>query len=366
MKKKFKHKTKVNKQSIIENSNFVSVKLKTCKETRLPGSKGQVETDREVGNECINQKRSESRSAVSINFSRMIPPRVPFNSITESCYKICEKKIFDYWKCKQKQVPYEKNLEAWRQLWLTCERADVIAQILDSRNPEFFFIKDLVDVYSEKKHVLLINKIDLVHEETWILQNNSSNAKMVFKTPKVCSEDLQENYSKAKSFVLQKNSFLEEYEHVFYSSIDTKSPLKDFIQRFKHKKIAFIGYPNVGKSSTINQILEGKRVQISETPGKTKHLQSIFFGELMLLDCPGIVFPRHEKFDLIVNGIINVDQILDYSIYFQKLIDFVGEDNIRKKYSIKGDILQEIYNKDGSNMGQIFKKIVKDYIRGFL
>jgi large subunit GTPase 1 len=34
-----------------------------------------------------------------------------------------------------------------------------------------------------------------------------------------------------------------------------------------------VGYPNVGKSSTINAILKAKKVAVSATPGKTKHFQ---------------------------------------------------------------------------------------------
>lgn len=37
--------------------------------------------------------------------------------------------------------------------------------------------------------------------------------------------------------------------------------------------IGLVGYPNVGKSSTINSLLAEKKVSVSATPGKTKHFQ---------------------------------------------------------------------------------------------
>jgi large subunit GTPase 1 len=37
--------------------------------------------------------------------------------------------------------------------------------------------------------------------------------------------------------------------------------------------IGLVGYPNVGKSSTINALLGAKKVTVSATPGKTKHFQ---------------------------------------------------------------------------------------------
>jgi large subunit GTPase 1 len=37
--------------------------------------------------------------------------------------------------------------------------------------------------------------------------------------------------------------------------------------------IGLVGYPNVGKSSTINALVGAKRVAVGATPGKTKHFQ---------------------------------------------------------------------------------------------
>ena len=34
-----------------------------------------------------------------------------------------------------------------------------------------------------------------------------------------------------------------------------------------------VGYPNVGKSSSINALLQTKKVPVSATPGRTKHFQ---------------------------------------------------------------------------------------------
>jgi large subunit GTPase 1 len=79
--------------------------------------------------------------------------------------------------------------------------------------------------------------------------------------------------------------------------------------------IGLVGYPNVGKSSTINALLRDKKTAVSDTPGKTKHYQTLFVDdELLLCDCPGLVFPSFisTRGELILNGILPIDQMRDY------------------------------------------------------
>ncbi|KAI8916506.1 ribosome biogenesis GTPase Lsg1 [Powellomyces hirtus] len=80
--------------------------------------------------------------------------------------------------------------------------------------------------------------------------------------------------------------------------------------------IGFVGYPNVGKSSTLNALVGAKKVTVSSTPGKTKHFQTIHLSESMILcDCPGLVFPSFAttKADLVVNGILPIDQLREFT-----------------------------------------------------
>lgn len=79
--------------------------------------------------------------------------------------------------------------------------------------------------------------------------------------------------------------------------------------------IGFVGYPNVGKSSTINALLMDKKVSVSATPGKTKHFQTLYLDQdLLLCDCPGLVMPSFicTKAEMILNGILPIDQMRDH------------------------------------------------------
>ncbi|GAB1729743.1 hypothetical protein NU195Hw_g5698t1 [Hortaea werneckii] len=80
--------------------------------------------------------------------------------------------------------------------------------------------------------------------------------------------------------------------------------------------IGLVGYPNVGKSSTINALLGAKKVSVSATPGKTKHFQTIHLSDRVILcDCPGLVFPNFAttKAELVCNGVLPIDQLREYT-----------------------------------------------------
>ena len=56
--------------------------------------------------------------------------------------------------------------------------------------------------------------------------------------------------------------------------------------------VGMVGYPNVGKSSTVNALVAKKKTGVSATPGKTKHFQTLELGDgLLLADCPGSRVP---------------------------------------------------------------------------
>jgi len=79
--------------------------------------------------------------------------------------------------------------------------------------------------------------------------------------------------------------------------------------------IGMVGYPNVGKSSTINALCGEKRVAVTSQPGKTKHFQTIKLTPLVTLcDCPGLVFPTflNSKAEMVCNGVLSIDQCTDY------------------------------------------------------
>ena len=199
-------------------------------------------------------------------------------------------------------TPFEKNIEIWRQLWIVVERSDLIVQIIDSRNPLLFFNEDIF-LYSKalnpgKENMLLLNKADLLPEEAINAWHEYFEKKQIPHIFYSASSDT----SSQCDLILDADELLEVCKKCTFLFI----PLDP--------SVGFVGFPNVGKSTTLNSLLKQKKSATSETPGKTKHFQTFHIDNLKLFDCPGLVFPSFasSKDELIVQGVLSHNHLTDY------------------------------------------------------
>lgn len=150
--------------------------------------------------------------------------------------------------------------------------------------------------------------------------------------------------------------------------------------------IGFAGYPNVGKSSLINVLCQRKLVAVTSQPGKTKHFQTLYIEKnLMLCDCPGLVFPSivSSRAEMVCNGVLPIDQMKDYwppvQVMAMNIPVTVFEDlyHITVKYEgskpSASDILQAYALRRGYFTGGALpdeaksaKILLKDYVSGKL
>lgn len=336
-----------------ENKSLKSV-LETTEVDSLVEAAEIIEYDFSQNTSIKELTRVESPDEIRI-------PQKPHGIIDKEEYKNEERKVFNTWKLNMNSIlsrkgvvtPYERNLNVWRQFWFTLENNDLIVQIVDARNPLLFYTEDILKVCPNKKHHLLLNKSDLLTEE---------------------QKSLWSKYFSERKI-----------EHSFYSTLDDSSEeaakqwndlLKDF------EKIGMIGYPNVGKSSTINSLFKRKVVKTSIIPGKTKNIQTLQLEEKgkILCDCPGLVFPTFvaQKQDLILNGILSLDQTRDIRDCLEVIVDRIGvrrlcyltgvndfKNDSRK--TVSENYLEALKKSTGCiEEGKLLKMLVREYIEGKL
>ncbi|KAL3425876.1 ribosome biogenesis gtpase [Phlyctema vagabunda] len=261
-------------------------------------------------------------------------------------------------------TPFERNLEVWRQLWRVIERSDLVVQIVDARNPLLFRSDDLEryvkHVNARKENLLLVNKADMLtleQRQAWADYFQAAGIAYKFFSAELAKEmnearDLEEASdedsevegegeassstlaNKAKDLAIDDENDEEEVESEDEEEEDegtrilTVEELEDLFLAHapenqdsesdapRKTQIGLVGYPNVGKSSTINALIGAKKVSVSSTPGKTKHFQTIHLSDKVLLcDCPGLVFPNFAttKAELVCNGILPIDQLREFT-----------------------------------------------------
>ncbi|KAI8324838.1 P-loop containing nucleoside triphosphate hydrolase protein [Martensiomyces pterosporus] len=270
-------------------------------------------------------------------------------------------------------TPFERNLEVWRQLWRVLERSHLVVQIVDARNPMLFRSSDLVDYVHEiderKKCLLLINKADMLTErqrETWAKYYEGNGIRYLFFSAKESNEKLEQEKEREEAEKLARelnqhkitdeeaDELLQREQEAEAKMLEEEAPLvDDFETKIKsinlsdadlrtrvlspaelvsllmkecpkladehsHNRlmIGLVGYPNVGKSSTINALVGSKKVNVGSMPGKTKHFQTIHLtSDVVLCDCPGLVFPTFAttQADMVCNGVLPIDQLREFT-----------------------------------------------------
>ncbi|KAM7189635.1 large subunit GTPase 1 [Naviculisporaceae sp. PSN 640] len=273
-------------------------------------------------------------------------------------------------------TPFERNLEVWRQLWRVIERSDVVVQIVDARNPLMFRSEDLEDYVKEvnpaKKNLLLINKADMMtykQRRIWADYLKGANIAYRFFSASLAKEMIEAEEAEIESggAKAQKSSEgssgkqkaeeeeesseedddsenEEDEEELADTRILTVDELEDILLQFmpegvdRKLQVGLVGYPNVGKSSTINALIGAKKVSVSATPGKTKHFQTLHLSDkIILCDCPGLVFPNFAstKAELVCNGVLPIDQLREYTGPAQVVARRIPQHFLEAIYTIK-------------------------------
>ena len=299
-------------------------------------------------------------------------------------------------------TPYEKNLSVWRQLWRVVDRSNIICQIVDARNPLLYYCHD-IELYcdelfghtdNKKLCVLIINKSDYLTDtarQYWKSYFTQNNIKCIFWS----AVHEQNRLDKLNKLGIDDNGSIEYDDNNILNRLQLIQYIRDEYHTYfgvlpaDHRiQVGMVGYPNVGKSSTINVLMGSKRVSVASMPGKTKHFQTLnLYDDIILIDAPGLVFPSllSSRAELVVNGILNIDQLKQFDNIIapvQVIVQRISHQQFIDAYGLSFDIDHSIdamtllqahakmrgYNKllsqpDTSRSARI---IIKDYTSGKL
>ncbi|XP_075078000.1 GTPase LSG1-2 [Nicotiana tabacum] len=264
-------------------------------------------------------------------------------------------------------TPFEKNLDIWRQLWRVVERSDLLVMVVDARDPLFYRCPDLeayaLEVDQHKRTMLLVNKADLLpisirkkwaeyfHKQGILFlfwSAKAASAAMEGKIPTISQEAgdadtkivgreelLVRLQSAAEEIVLTRNRSASVGGGPSHAHRANENLAADVQSR--SVMVGFVGYPNVGKSSTINALVGEKRAGVTSTPGKTKHFQTLVISpKLTLCDCPGLVFPSFtsSRYEMIACGVLPIDRMTEHREAVQVVANRVPRKIIEDVYNI--------------------------------
>lgn len=319
-----------------------------------------------VDNERMQAERSEAEER---NRHRLRIPRRPSwdGSTTPDQLEDQERSSFYAWRrelagLEQDErlvlTPFEKNLEVWRQLWRVLERSDVVVQVVDARDPLTYRSEDLerysLDLHPTKRSLLLLNKADLLPEAlrvAWADHFDQLGCDYVFWSAKAAMDEHstdEDVVAEAKARRASKDprarllgvdelmDLLE--QRAAEAAADSEARGIPRASRGERLVVGLTGYPNVGKSSTINALFGSKKTAVAPTPGKTKHFQTLnVTSSLCLCDCPGLVLPQYakSKAEMVAAGVIPIDRLTDVRAPIEAAAQRVGRLQLEQVYGLR-------------------------------
>ncbi|MFC1617447.1 ribosome biogenesis GTPase YlqF [Candidatus Margulisiibacteriota bacterium] len=237
--------------------------------------------------------------------------------------------------------------KAIKQVKKKGSHVDIILEVLDARVPLSSRNPILDEIFPSKPRLLLFNKADLSNmyvTNKWIAYFKSKNIEAIAINA-ISGKESNKIQKVVKKITKIENRII---------------------------KCVVFGIPNVGKSSLINYLIGKKKVLVSDKPGVTKKENWLAVGKhLMLLDTPGILWPKFEDmnvgYKLAIANCIKAERYdsLQIATY---LCDYLLKEYpnlIKNRFKIEDDICapDEIFETIGQKRGCFLSGNEIDYER---
>ena len=166
-----------------------------------------------------------------------------------------------------------------RQMEADLKQVDAVCEILDARIPISSRNPDIDSICGNKPRIVILNRMDLADPNATKQWVNYFREKGMAAITTDC---------KTKRGI---NDFQPAVRSVLKEKIE-----RDAAKGMKRSlRVMIVGIPNVGKSTLINQISGRKGAKAENRPGVTRGKQWVTVeGGLLLLDTPGILWPKFE------------------------------------------------------------------------
>lgn len=227
------------------------------------------------------------------------------------------------------------------------QRADVIIQVLDARDPlgtKSTVVEDMVLSNHRKRLVYILNKSDLVPREvleSWLKYLRRSHPTVPFK----CNTQNQKSHlgtQVGKVLKQQSEELLQSSQAI--GSEELLNLLKNYCRVSVGGEggsaknmitVGIVGFPNVGKSSLINSLMRIRAVGVSAVPGFTKSLQEVILDKnIRLIDSPGVVFADGDTAATALRNCVNVEDMEDVMTPVQAILDKCPAGYLMQLYAI--------------------------------
>ena len=166
-----------------------------------------------------------------------------------------------------------------RQIEADLKQVDAVCEIVDARIPISSRNPDIDSICGNKPRIMILNRMDLADPDAtkrWADHFKSKGMAVVVTDCK--SRKGISSFQPAVRSVLKEKIARD-------AARGMNRPLR----------VMIVGIPNVGKSTLINQISGRKGAKAENRPGVTRGKQWVTVdGGLLLLDTPGILWPKFE------------------------------------------------------------------------